>query len=143
LCGNDANVHTVAACSDTHCRKAANCWHLKGQLIDCCFRRSLKCDGYIFDKIARQLEMLFQLDFEQISYKSNSPQQKRSDIAAHMAENESARRCAHTAEQTEILFEFLNIFRIFKREMAACGMQLDGGDLQGMLQTLTHQLKPA
>jgi hypothetical protein len=141
VCGDDADAHSTKSCADPHCRKAAACWLLKGDLIEAACRNSLKFDGYVFEKIAAQLETLFQLDFDQVSYLGTSLQRKRSDVAE--GDEVVVRRCTHTAKNTAMLFEFLDIFKRFKREMATYGMQLDGGDLQGVLQTLTQQLKPS
>lgn len=130
LCGSDVNAHTINACSNNHCRRVANCWHLKGDLIDFGFRHKLPLSGYVFEQLSRQLEALFKLDFENISYTGN----------AGLVDGADDGRRQYVAKNTAMLFDCLRIFQAFAANMRACEMSLDGSDLAGILQTFTHQL---
>lgn len=139
LCGNDLEIHTTSACNNVHCQKIVNCWKLKGDIIDCCYKHKLKSHGYVFEQIFKQLETMFKLDFENITY--NPPPNRfgniRADASIEIGSND------YVAKNTAVLFDFLELFQKFKINMAACQMRLDSGDLSGILQTITHQLNAA
>ena len=117
-------------CQNVHCRKVFNCWQLKGDLNECCYRNKLKIDGYVFQGIARQLEVLLKTDFENLVYR-NAPTAND----ARKTE-EQRKRDAYCVKNTARLFDYLNIFKTFKQKMAACDMYLDGVDLVGIFQSI-------
>lgn len=135
LCGDDAEMHTTTACNNNHCQKVVNCWKLKGEITECCFKHKLKLNGYVFEQIARQLEVLFKLNFENITY--NQPVSQfgniRANASVEMINND------YVIKNTAMLFDFLQIFKTFKVSMAVCDMALDSSDLGGILQTIIQQ----
>lgn len=129
LCGLEEQG-TNNACENVHCRKVFNCWQLKGDLNECCYRNKLKIDGYVFQGIARQLEVLLHTDFENLVYRTvtTARDEQKTD--------EQRKKDAYCAKNTAILFDYLAIFKTFKQKMAACGMYLDGVDLVGIFQSM-------
>lgn len=132
LCGltdGHRDAETKSACQNVHCRKVFNCWQLKGDLNECCYRNKLKIDGYVFQGIARQLEVLLQIDFENLAYSitSSAKDDRKTD--------EQRKKDAYCSKNTVVLFDFLNIFKTFKQNMADCEMYLDGVDLVGIFQS--------
>lgn len=136
LCGNDMEIHTTSACNNVHCQKIVNFWKLKGDIIDCCYKHKLKPHSYNFEQIFRQLEVLFKLDFENITYQPTHNRYSNNN-------NADADNNEYTSKNTIVLFDFLGLFQTFKANMAACQMRIDGGDLCGILQTISQQLNAA
>ncbi len=124
-------------CSLNHCRKVYYLWQLRGDLIDCLYQQKLTANTFTFQKIVKQLQVLFELDFENIEYQKKGIQIKRSDISETTATTPNK----FTARSTEQLFCFLAIFRAFKTNLESCAMKVDSADLCGTLQTLAQQME--
>ena len=123
--------------SDNHCKRVNYCWNLRGDFSECLFRSKMKVKTFTFDRLVQQLQMLFHLDFANISYEKKGLQIKRSDVIEELPQtpNKSELR------STEILFCFIDLFRHFKRNMESCGMFIDSGDLCGVLQMIVQQME--
>jgi len=133
LVGNDDQER---GCLQNHCLRIYYCWQLRGDFIDCLYKCKVKVGTYSFEKIVKQLQTLFDLDFNNIVYQKKGAQIKRSEIVEITTTPTKS-----TIHSTETLFCFVDIFRTFKTNLELCNMTIDSGDLCGILQTMIHQME--
>ena len=123
-------------CDSNHCKRVKYYWQLRGDFIDCLYHSKTKVDTFTFERIVKQLQMFFDLDFTNIHYQKNGVHIKRSDLIEKVSTPNRA-----SVQSTDILFSFLDIFRKFKTNLESCGMTIESGDLCGTLQTMVQQLE--
>ena len=113
ICFHD--VDSPVKCDNRKCRRVAVTWTFEGEIADLCYRHKLKVQGYVFQRIVKQLEVLLELDFDRIKLIGSK---EANPVANH----------------TRIVFDFLALFSKFRTQMTDLGLQLHSSDMIGQLQ---------
>lgn len=124
-----ADQHELVRCNEMHCKKVYACWQFKGDLVECCYKHKLRPGGYVFQRVAKHLELLLLLDFESICY--NRPSDSDDEDSITLA-----------ARVTTIVFDFLALFASLRQKLTECNVtNIHSDDLVGLLQTIVQQLE--